>query len=208
MIIVEVEFEPTAAAVLALGVLQLSPIANTFGNLVCCSVSRVTVTKPVAGSAKSLERTASTVDIGGEMCRKPYCWTRNKFVTNTSSLVSVQLCRTDWLREGFLRVDVLERRQLLVVVDLDQVRARCESDVPALHIRLVTRSALVQGSTCYATHCLPVVDDLHQGFGVFLDPENCRQRRDVVNVCFVSLSILLRMTQNYCQSLLKAKHKK
>ena len=123
-------------------------------------------------------------------------------------LVNVQLCCTDWLREGFLRVDVLERRQLLVVVDLDQVRARCESDVPALHLRLVTRSALVQGSTCYATHCLPVVDDLHQGFGVFLDPENCRQRRDVVNVCFVSLSILLRMTQNYCQSLLKAKHKK
>ena len=85
MIIVEVEFEPTAAAVLALGVLQLSPIANTFGNLVCCSVSRVTVTKPVAGSAKSLERTASTVDIGGDMCRKPYCRKKNKFVTKTSS---------------------------------------------------------------------------------------------------------------------------
>ena len=63
---------PTAAAVLALGVLQLSPMANTLGYLVCCRVSLVTVTKPVAGSARALVRTASGVDIGGEMCRNPY----------------------------------------------------------------------------------------------------------------------------------------
>ena len=64
---------PTAAAVLALGVLQLSPMPKTLLYLVCCIVSRVTVRKPVAGSTRALDRSASGVDIGGVMCKKLYC---------------------------------------------------------------------------------------------------------------------------------------